>query len=153
MLFLTFQLANDRYALDASQIAEVLPLVGIKQIPQAPTGVAGLVDYRGAAVPVIDLCQLALGRPSAERLSTRIIVVRYPDGGGDTQLLGLVAEKATGMMRREPSDFVESGIANERAAYLGPVTSDRRGLVQRIEVTRLLPASVREVLFTALVSD
>jgi len=35
MLFLLFQLAKDRYALDAGQVAEVLPWVGIKQIPQA----------------------------------------------------------------------------------------------------------------------
>ena len=36
MLFLIFELGKDRYALDVRQIAEVMPLVGVKQIPKAP---------------------------------------------------------------------------------------------------------------------
>jgi hypothetical protein len=53
VLFLVFELARDRYVLDVSQIAEVLPLVAITQIPQAPPAVAGVLNYRGAPVPVI----------------------------------------------------------------------------------------------------
>ena len=79
MLFLLFELGNDRYALDVRQIAEVLPLVAVKQIPRAPQAMTGLFNYRGAPVPVIDLSQLTLGRPSARRLSTRIVLVHYPD--------------------------------------------------------------------------
>ena len=55
MLFLTFQLGVDRYALDAKRVAEVLPLVDIKQIPHAPAGVAGVFNYRGTPVPVIGI--------------------------------------------------------------------------------------------------
>jgi chemotaxis-related protein WspB len=33
------------------------------------------------------------------------------------------------------------------APYLGPVITDARGLVQRVDVTRLLPETVRDVLF------
>ena len=95
MLFLLFQLGQDRYALDAGQVTEVLPLVEIKQVPQAPPGVAGVFDFRGAPVPVIDLSQLALGRPAQRRLSTRLIVVHHRDEGGEQRLLGLIAEMAT----------------------------------------------------------
>ena len=42
MLFLVFELGNDRYALDAAQIVEVLPLVALKQMPGAPAGSAAL---------------------------------------------------------------------------------------------------------------
>ncbi len=94
MLFLVFELARDRYALDVSQVAEVLPLVAIKQIPQAPPAVAGILNYRGAPVPVIDVSQLTLGRPAERRLSTRIVLVHYPDADGQTRLLGLIAERA-----------------------------------------------------------
>ena len=38
MLFLLFQLGNDRYALDASRVVEVLPLVELKHLPLAPRG-------------------------------------------------------------------------------------------------------------------
>ena len=147
MLFLQFQLGKDRYALDSSQVVEVLPLLGIKQIPQAPAGVAGAFNYRGKPVPVIDLSELALGRPARPHMSTRIIIVRYPDGNGTLHQLGLIAEKATETVRRDPADFADSGVVNDGAPYLGPVATDPNGLVQRIEVTQLLPAAVRDVLF------
>jgi chemotaxis-related protein WspB len=147
MLFFLFRLGEDRYALDALQIAEILPLVGIKRIPLAPIGVVGLIDYHGAPAPLIDLGQLALGRPARQRLSTRIILVNYPDQEGATQLLGLLAERATEIMRRDPADFVASGVGNDAAPYLGPVAADAQGLVQWIQVDKLLPPSVRDRLF------
>jgi chemotaxis-related protein WspB len=147
MLFLLFQLGEDRYALDTSRIAEVLPLVDITPIPQAPSGVAGLFNYRGVPVPVIDLSQLTIGRPAQRRLNTRIVLVHYPDGGG-TRLLGLIAEKVTETVRRDKADFVATGVTSDRVPYLGPVATDARGLMQWIEVESLLPASVRAVLFT-----
>ena len=148
MLFLVFQLGKDRYALDANQISEVLPVVDIKELPQAPPGVVGVFDLRGAPVPVLDLSQLALGSPAPRLLSTRLVIVHYPDDRGDTRLLGLILEKATETVRRDPTDFADSGITIDRALYLGPVATDTRGLLQRVDVSTLLPASAREVLFT-----
>ena len=147
MLFLVFELARDRYVLDVSQVAEVLPLVAIKQIPQAPPAVAGILNYRGAPVPVIDVSQLALGRPAERRLSTRIVLVHYPDADGHTRLLGLIAERATRTVRRDKTDFVASGVSSEGASYLGPVAADARGLLQWVDAPTLLPASVRDLLF------
>jgi len=153
MLFLLFELGNDRYALDVRQIAEVLPLLGVKQIPRAPKAMAGLFNYRGTPVPVIDLSQLTLGRASAQRLSTRIVLVHYPDETGRTHLLGLIAEKATQTARHEPSDFVASGVTNAGAPYLGPVVTDARGMVQWIDVRTLLPPSFRDLLFKEPMDD
>ena len=147
MLFLQFQLGKDHYALDSSQVVEVLPLLGIKQIPQAPAGVVGAFNYRGRPVPVIDLSELALGRQARLHMSTRIIIVRHPGVNGSQHLLGLIAEKATQTMRRDRADFTDSGVGNDDVPYLGPVVTDPDGLVQWIEVSRLLPAPVREVLF------
>ena len=147
MLFLIFELGTDRYALDVRQIAEVLPLVEVKQIPRAPQAISGLFAYRGALVPVIDLSQLTLGRPAARRLSTRIVLVHYPDESGRTHLLGLIAEKATQAARHDMSDFSASGLTNPGAAYLGPVATDAHGLLQWIDVRTLLPPSLRDLLF------
>lgn len=147
MLLLVFQLGDDRYALDIKQVAEVLPLVEITRVPQAPAGVAGVFIYRGAPVPAIDLSQLTMGRPAHSRLNTRIVLVRYPDDSGGTHLLGLIAEKATETVRRDRTDFVASGITDDRAAYLGPVAMDARGLMQWVDLRKLLPTSVRDALF------
>src|SRR5450759_1803068 len=108
MLFLQFQLGKDRYALDSSQVVEVLPLLSIKQIPQAPVGVAGAFNYRGKPVPVIDVSEQALGRGARLHMSTCIIIVHYPDGNGTLHLLGLIAEKATEAVRLDPTDFTDS---------------------------------------------
>jgi chemotaxis-related protein WspB len=147
MLFLLFQLGPDRYALNASQVIEVLPLIDLKQIPQAPRGVAGLFNCRGTPVPVIDLSALTLNRPAQPRLSTRIILVHYADNKGEKHLLGLIAEKATETRRHELQDLMASGVTNEAAPYLGAVIAEADGLVQQIEIAKLLPATVRDVLF------
>jgi len=153
MLFLLFELGTDRYALDALQIAEVLPLVAIKRIPRAPPAVSGVFNYRGAPVPVIDVSQLTLGRPAARRLSTRIVLVHYPGGDGATHLLGLIVEKATQTVRYAPADFVASGITTADAPYLGPVATDARGLLQWIDVQTLLPPAFRDTLFKQPMDD
>lgn len=147
MLFLLFQLGNDRYALDASRVVEVLPLVELRSLPEAPRGVAGILNYRGQPVPVVDLCVLTLQRPARECLSTRIFVVQCAHAGAPPQLLGLIAEQATGMLRRECRDFVSLGMQLEKAPYLGPVTTDAQGMIQWLHEDRLLPDDVRDVLF------
>ncbi|HEY0182566.1 MAG TPA: chemotaxis protein CheW [Rhodopila sp.] len=147
MLFLLFRLDADWYALDASAVDEVLPLTQLKQIPQAPAGVAGLFNLRGTPVPAIDLSLLALGRPSRAVRSTRILLIRGSDRFGSARPFGLIAEHATETLKRSPSDFIEAGIRSDGAPYLGPVVQDTRGLVQWIAADRLLSEPLREALF------
>jgi chemotaxis-related protein WspB len=146
MLYLLFQLGNDRYALEASHALEVIPLVALKRLPQAPRGVAGVCNYRGRPIPTVDLCQLTLGRPARERFSTRIIIVNFSDSQGRTQSTGLIAERATGMIRREPGQFVSAGIQLSNAPYLGPVIMDEQGVIQLLHPEHLLADNVRQLL-------
>ena len=147
MLILVFQLGKDRYAIEAHQVIEVLHLVNLKQVPQAPAGVAGVFDYHGASVPLIDLAELALGTPSRRWMSTRIILVKYEGSPAETHMLGLLAEQATGTLRRNEADFSDAGLAVSDTPYLGNVTTDTSGIVQRIEISSLLSESVRSLLF------
>lgn len=147
MLFLVFQLGKDCYALNTSQVVEVLPMVRCKQIPAAPAGVAGVFNYRGQPVPLIDLAALSLGKSSRSRMSTRIILVNYLEESGETHLLGLLAEQTTETIRREETDFVDAGVAADGAPYLGPVTNAARGIIQRVEINQLLNDDVRDLLF------
>jgi chemotaxis-related protein WspB len=149
MLFLLFQLGQDRFALQANRVVEVVPLLELKQLPHAPKGLAGIFNYRGRPVPAVDLCELTQGRPARELLSTRIIVTNCADAQGTHHLLGLIAEQATETLRREPKDFLESGVSIEAAPYLGPVLMDPKGAIQLVYEDRLLSQAVRELLFTA----
>lgn len=147
MLFLLFQLEQDRYAIEASKVAEVVPLVQLKGLPHAPRGVAGVCNFHSQLVPVLDLSTLMLGRSSRARLGTRLVLVNYALPGGATQLLGLLAEGATEIIERRKTDFAETGVRNDGAPYLGKVTPEERGIIQWIDVGRLLPEELRDRLF------
>lgn len=154
MLFLAFKLDRDTYAVDVSRVEAVLPLVRLKGIPRAPAGVAGLLTYHGEPVPVLDLSELALGRPARASRSTRLLLVSMPDGAGRLHRVGLIAEQATETVRVEASDFVDSGVKDDGTPYLGPVLHDpNRGLIQWIEVDALLPVPVRELLFRTVAGE
>lgn len=153
MLFVLFQLGDDRYALDAVQVEEILPLVAIKQIPRAPHGVAGVIRYRGIPVPVLDLTQMALGRPSARRMNTRIVMARSPDRDGTMRLLGLLAEKVNNTVRCQAGEFADPGVYNPDAPWLGAVGGDAMGLVQWVNIGSLLAPDVRAVLFAAAAQE
>jgi chemotaxis-related protein WspB len=142
MLFLKFRVGSESYALDSAWIAEVLPLLEITRVPHAPAGIAGLINYRGGCVPVVDLSELMLGEPARPHISTRLILVHYGE-----HLLGLIAEQATETMRRDAGSFADSGLASDAAPYLGPVTHDGGRMIRWIEVQKLLPTAISSVLF------
>ncbi len=147
MLFLLLQLGKDLYGLEARQIIEVVPLVNLKKIPRAPPGVAGIFNYHGTLVPVIDLSEVASGRPAACPLSTRLILVNYPIDGNKKHILGLMAERAIETIQLDPSVFSTPGIDVPEAPYLGPVAKDARGLIQWVEIKKLIPDTLRNRLF------
>jgi chemotaxis-related protein WspB len=146
-LFLLFSIGRDRYALQASDVAAVLPLAPCKQVPGAPAWVAGLFSYGRGHVPVIDVGMLAQGQPAAALLSTRLVLAHYAPPGQPSRLLGLVLEKATDTLRCDPQDFLASGLSNQGARYLGPVLRHRDGLLQWITVAELLDDAIRTLLF------
>ena len=132
---------------------EVVPLLALKAIPQAPKGVAGMFNYRGRPVPAVDLSEITLGQPAKECLSTRIIIVQYPDATGEIRLLGLIAEHATEMIRSDTRDFVDSGVRIGKAPYLGPVLMDAKGPIQWLKEQRLLSEPVRDLLFAQIQAE
>ena len=144
MLFLIFQLGDDRYAIPAKQVIEVLPLVKAKRIPQSPAGLVGLFNYHGAPVPLIDLTELACGQPAGRWMSTRILVIRVPLSDAADRVVGLLVENATETLSRPEADFVDAGVGS--GCYLGPVATDAEGIIQRIEIRELLSASMRTAL-------
>ena len=149
MLFILFTLDSERYVIDATQVERLMPLTPQsppKTIPGAPSWVAGVLDYEGAPLPVIDLPALALGRPAEQLMSTRVVLVRYPHAG-TVRLLALLLEGATRTIRLNADAFHDAGIDMPNARYLGPVASEAGGLVQWIRVEHLLPDDVKVLLF------
>lgn len=143
MLLLLFTLGQHRYALEARQVIEVVPLAELKEIPRAPDYVAGVLNYRGTPVPVLDITQMNQNYPSRVCMSTRIILVNY----GGANILGLMAERVTETAKRERDEFVSTGVATPDAPYLGPVSNDSNGMLQLMDIDALIPDAVRVLLF------
>ena len=152
MLFLLFEIGEARYALETAAVLEIVPCVALRVLPHAPPGVAGLLNYHSAPVPVLDLCALATGQPARTRFSTRLILVRTPPSVATSGqgVVGLLAERATSILRREPGDFTRTGLRVSDAPFLGPVTTDAQGFIHRVGLEGLFTGAVRDLLAPAL---
>jgi len=145
VLLLLFYTGDERYALECQRVVEVVSLIDLKKLPHAPEYVAGLFNYRGQIVPVIDLCFLIQGTPCRRYLSTRIIIVNYQGSNADTssssqnqpQLVGLMAERVTDTLKKT-GDFVAPGIVVDTTPYLGGILTDENGMIQLVQIDRLL---------------
>ena len=146
MLALAFHIGDERFALGCADVIEVVPRVQLRPIPHAPPFVPGMLRYRGAVVPVVDLCLLARGTPCPDRLSSRIVLVRYPGRDGNDRHLGLLAERVTDTIELDPETSVPPGIELPAAPYLGELYSDQGVLVQLLRIQRLLDGPLAELL-------
>lgn len=138
MLFLVFQVGADRYAMEAARVTEVLVMVELRKIAGAPVGTAGEFTCRGEPVPVLDLCQLTLGRASNLRLSTRILMLRHEPQRGVSKPLGLIAEHATELAQKNLGEFHTVG-----DALIAP---DPRGRLRLLQLDKLLTPELRDLL-------
>ena len=152
-LFLVFYIGDERYALSATDVVEVLARLPLKPIAHAPAWVAGVFAHRGQMVPVIDISAMTFGHEAVARTSTRLVLVNYqPQPWSEARWLGLILEQATDTLRCDPAEFQPYGLDNRQAPYLGPVREDAQGLMQWIGVADLLTAPVRALLFSAELS-
>ena len=146
-MFITFYVGLDRYAQKVNSITEIIPMVNLNKIPLAEKYIKGVFNYRGDPVPVIDLCELYTGKPCAERMSTRIIIINYEDDNQHTHTLGLIAEKVTESINMELSEFKSAGINVENAPFLSGIANDENGLIQLVEPDKILPKDISDILF------
>lgn len=155
MLYLIFHIGNARFALSARSVTEVLPLVSLKPALQAPTGVAGFLNYRGQALPVIDLTLLTLGHSAAALISTRLWIVDCPSHTADcpARCVALLVEKATQATVFDPALFRDPGLAVASAGYLGALAADAAGMTQILELPALLGKSMLDALFPRTEAD
>ncbi len=149
MLLLQFQAGNDRYGLDVAEVIEVVPRVTFRELPHAGPAVAGLINYRGTPVPVVDLTALITGIASRPFFSTRIILTDYPDRAGGHRVLGLMAERVTETVSCTEGDVQPLGVNLAAAPYLGGICLRPGGAILRVRVEDLLTPELRAALFTA----
>lgn len=137
MLILLFYAGKDLYSIDGSYVVEVIPRVSFRKVHHVPEYVAGLFNYRGVILPVIDLCHLIQGTPCRPYLSTRIIIVKYFRQNQSVQYLGLMAERVTETLNIANSDIRESSIRVDEAPYLSGTIVDEKRIIQCVQLEKL----------------
>lgn len=117
-----FEVAGRTYALDVAQLREVLRWQTITPLPGAPSLIEGVIDMRGAIVPVLDLGRLLGGEAIRVGSRARIVVAEL-----DGLVVGLGVEAAVGVidvatetLGDPPALATQAGYALARAVVRRP---------------------------------
>ncbi len=133
MQLITFNIGNECYAIDTALVVEIIPLITIRPVVSCRDFIRGVIDYRGTVVPVIDMGLLLEQHPAAKKVSTRILVIRYQPGSQAQRLLGLIAERATGIFHVDSTDIERLETTLARQQFLGGMFNDGDKMVQVID--------------------
>lgn len=103
-LYLTFRLEDELFALDVSQVREVLDMDTITKVPKSLAFMRGVINVRGNVVPVIDL-RLKFDMSQTEKtVDTRIVVMELKLDG-ETTVLGCLADSVHEVIELEPGQI------------------------------------------------
>ncbi len=105
--YLTFALAGEEYGIGILKVKEIIGLMPITTVPQAPGYVKGVINLRGKVIPVADL-RLKFGmEPMAYNERTCIIVVEIK-GADRTILMGIVVDSVSEVLNIKASDIEDT---------------------------------------------
>ncbi len=95
--YLTFKLEDEVFALDIVKVREVLDFTMVTKVPESPDFMLGVINLRGAVVPVVDM-RLKFKMARAETtVNTRIIIFEI-DIDGETTVLGALVDSVQEVM-------------------------------------------------------
>ena len=89
--YLTFALGDDVFALDIRTVREIIQYSAMTTVPLMPDFVRGVINLRGAVVPVIDL-QARFGRSQAPVNKKTCVVIVDVSRNGEKVELGLMVD-------------------------------------------------------------
>jgi purine-binding chemotaxis protein CheW len=90
----SFQLGNEIFAIDILGVQEIIRLVAITRVPNAPHYVEGVVNLRGKVIPVLNL-RARFGLPvTTPTKETRIVVVEVAH-----MILGFIVDSVEEVFR------------------------------------------------------
>ncbi len=138
--YAVFLMGGEEFVLEVGRILEVLKHQDVRLIPNMPEFLAGVIDFRGRVVPVMDLRKRFRLAP-AENTKNRIIVLRKRR---DTTL-GIMVDDVTGIISLDPAHVsvppaIFQGIGSEYIKGIGK--SDGKMLVILNMVKLLNPEDI-----------
>ncbi len=95
--YLTFSLGEDLFAVGILAIKEIIQYGQITDVPLMPTYIRGVINLRGAVVPVIDL-SARLGKGSMNVGRRTCIVIIEVEASDERQVIGLMVDSVSAVL-------------------------------------------------------
>lgn len=89
--YLTFLLGSEMFAIDILGIKEIIEYGSLTSVPMMPDFIRGVINLRGAVVPVVDLSARFARASSAVTRRTCIVIIEV-DSEGEKQDIGVVVD-------------------------------------------------------------
>ena len=102
--YLTFKLTGEVFAVDVAKVREILEFSTITKVPRTPAFMRGVINLRGSVVPVMDM-RLKFGMAETEKTINTCIVVVEVESGGETLVVGALADSVQEVFELEPGQI------------------------------------------------
>ena len=117
--YLTFRLGGETYAMGILSIKEIIEYGNITEVPRMPEFIRGVINLRGAVVPVIDL-GARFGKHTTNITRRTCIVIIEVANGEETQDVGVMVDAVNEVLEISASEIepAPSFGANIRADFI-----------------------------------
>lgn len=95
--YLTFLLGGESFGIGIMAVKEILEFGGLTDVPMMPESVRGVINLRGAVVPVIDLAA-RFGRPQTVPGKRTCIVIVELETDGERQITGIIVDAVSAVL-------------------------------------------------------
>lgn len=102
--YLTFQLGGEMFAVGILNIKEIIEYGSVTEIPMVPPFIRGVINLRGAVVPVIDLASRFGGKRSEVSRRTCIVIIELAEGE-ERQDIGVVVDSVSEVLEIPASEI------------------------------------------------
>ena len=89
--YLTFSLGGEMFAIGILSVKEIIEYGGLTSVPMMPPAIRGVINLRGAVVPVIDLA-CVFGRASAPVTNRTCMVIVETEVDAQRQDVGIIVD-------------------------------------------------------------
>ncbi len=105
--YLTFLLGDEMFAIGILGIKEIIEYGSLTAVPMMPGFIRGVINLRGAVVPVVDL-SARFGRKSSEITPRSCIVILEIEADGEKQDVGVVVDSVSAVLAIAASEIEPS---------------------------------------------
>lgn len=141
--YLTFALAGGSFAIPILSVREIRCWENVAHIPRSPDYVLGVMNLRGAVVPVLDL-RARLGMERRERTPTSVvIVVRVDIANGNETLIGCLVDSVSDVVTfaADSTRPTPDACGTVDTHFLAGVATVEQQLVMVLDLVRLVETS------------